>query len=861
MDLEDLIQRIRGDASDFNKVMDQVEKRVRDMEEGTKRASREDLRAIREAQKAAERFNLTPNLLPYQQRTQQIAEAEKVHRNLKQIEDGLKMVRLAEFRSAETAKTAATEKLAATEAQIRSVRRLLTLVKEPSLAGVTPGGGLTEHFGPGGRRTAADKAADEMRGLLASGGGGGGGGGGMGFMRSVAASAAGFALIELPIQAFSAALRITISLMDAAYDAATKLASILYALGSTVVKLGMEFESNRLMFQVLAGGAEQGDKLFASLQRLALGTPYTTRQLSDVAQTLIGMGVPANQLIPVLGRLGDVAAGDAGRLKRLALAFGEVAAEGRLTGMRLRQLASVGIGAEDLAKTMGKSVFEFRELLHVGQVGPDVLAATINRLTSATGRFADLSGRSMQTVQGQWTNLIEYVETLGGRLGETLFKRFNIAGVLQGVSDAISENLPKAFSSIMAFADRLMVVLKELGIVLISVGKAASATFSSSLTVSMKEVKDTVRGMIDAFINFGEIATRVILSIAHIMMDQLVMRGQAFATGLAVLKSGMTPEEFGRNAAMVTEAQDAGRALTPAAAKFAAENATGIALLRLSENLNKLKEGLDAADVKTAEFFRNLRINVNNLRRAEDVGRGPFVGVPPRRGPGVPEIPVIPPISPETQKFVADIKEQIKTKGTGKWDDMTAAKRVFAMIKEAELGKLGVKPIMTKQEADFAWAHQLTELRKGFEATLGKPADVEGKLPRTLEEALKRGLTPLDVFTRDMKEITKALSFGIISRPEEMLKRFKSYQDIKKAVEGGVTFEQKFPTTMMKGSAEAQDFINKAQMAITDKETEVRETLKEANRQREEFIKDVKETNAILDKILAEQGKAVDLPR
>jgi tape measure domain-containing protein len=227
-------------------------------------------------------------------------------------------------------------------------------------------------------------------------------------------------------------------LKDVGVMALSTVAHLTYEAAKAAVKLGMEYERTNVMFGVMIGDKARGQGLFGELQQVGINTPYTTRQITDQAQVLLGYGYPAGQTPAALTRLGDIAAGDPEKLRRLTLAFGQVQAHGRFMGQELRQFAEAGVGAGDFAKAMGISTREFRDKMHDGAVSPNVMYRAINMLTEPGGRFYGSNRAQMQTVGGSVSNVVERLELAGGQFGAKFFERFNIAEKINSAADAMA---------------------------------------------------------------------------------------------------------------------------------------------------------------------------------------------------------------------------------------------------------------------------------------------------------------------------------------------------------------------------------------------------------------------------------------
>lgn len=215
-----------------------------------------------------------------------------------------------------------------------------------------------------------------------------------------------------------------------------------WELASTVFSLGAEFEKAAVSFEVMSGSAEKGQQVLNDLRQLAISTPYTFRQLSTPTQKLLGFGVDSKDVIAVMSRLGDVAAGDSEKLGRLAYAYGQVATASRFMGTELRQFTEAGVGVADFAATAGVSTGKFQQMMRQGVVGSEVMIRTIERITSAGGRFAGMNARINKTVGGSYNALMETIEMGLGKAGISMFKSSGLADGIQSLARMFRDQIP-----------------------------------------------------------------------------------------------------------------------------------------------------------------------------------------------------------------------------------------------------------------------------------------------------------------------------------------------------------------------------------------------------------------------------------
>lgn len=244
------------------------------------------------------------------------------------------------------------------------------------------------------------------------------------------------------------------------------------------VQLGIEYQKNVAYFSAFTGGIESSRALMDKLQGVALASPFKFDQLTSASSLLLGYGVSPGATPGVVGRLAMTAGGDEGRLQRLSLAYAQVMSHGRFMGQELRQFAEAGIGAPDFAKTAGLTTGQFRERMSQGLIGPNVVIETLNRLTSAGGRFQEVNDAMLNTVGGRWNQFVEGIEIRLGKLGDRLFGKLGVSDVIGGIAggmgpwlDDLTERMMPALEWVWKTGGYVFDPLVEAGKTLAEVGK------------------------------------------------------------------------------------------------------------------------------------------------------------------------------------------------------------------------------------------------------------------------------------------------------------------------------------------------------------------------------------------------------
>lgn len=203
-----------------------------------------------------------------------------------------------------------------------------------------------------------------------------------------------------------------------------------------------KLEQLNISFEVFLGSAEKAKQVVADLRKFADLTPFETEPVNQAGRALLAFGFSAEELIPTLTKVGDVAAGTGKDFNELALIYGKARAEGIIQNDTLNQLAEAGIPVyQELAKVLGVAENRIRKLAENGEISFRDLERVFTNLTSEGGRFAGLMERQSKSLDGLFSTL---------------------ASAIQGkVTNAITGLFPLIKSVTQAFIDFLNVPLSE----------------------------------------------------------------------------------------------------------------------------------------------------------------------------------------------------------------------------------------------------------------------------------------------------------------------------------------------------------------------------------------------------------------
>lgn len=201
----------------------------------------------------------------------------------------------------------------------------------------------------------------------------------------------------------------------------------LIAFGKRALTTAAELEQTSVAFEVFTGSAQTAETMLAQLKAQALRSPMQFQDITKGAQILLQYGLTAEQVVPITRMLGDVSGGNADRFNRLALAFGQVNASGRLMGQEARQMINAGFNPlQAISLKTGESMASLTQRMHDGQISVKEVGDAFMSATSEGGQFFGMAEKQSQTLQGAFNKLSESVTFAMADIGDAIAKAFDL---------------------------------------------------------------------------------------------------------------------------------------------------------------------------------------------------------------------------------------------------------------------------------------------------------------------------------------------------------------------------------------------------------------------------------------------------
>lgn len=304
-----------------------------------------------------------------------------------------------------------------------------------------------------------------------------------------------------------------LGIAGAAAGAAAGL-GILAAFG---LKTAGALEQSQVAFNSLLGSVQEGQRVFNQLKQFAAATPFELTDLTGTAQRFLAFaetaGMAKDQLfdfLTVVGDISSVTAAGAFGMERVALALGQIASTGKVTGDNLLQINDALPGFSSIAA---------------------IAAGAGLSLADATKAITSGAISSKDGIQF----LLEGMRNFGGAAGAMEAQSKTLVGVFATFKDNVSQALAGAFDPVLpaikkSLGDLTPLLSEAAGIIAVPLGQSLADTMAA-LGPALKPLAQLVALTIKALSPF----VVIIVQIVGIIAEALVPVFEALAPALIEL--------------------------------------------------------------------------------------------------------------------------------------------------------------------------------------------------------------------------------------------------------------------------------------------------------------------------------------
>ena len=218
------------------------------------------------------------------------------------------------------------------------------------------------------------------------------------------------------------------------------IGSVTAALGAGAVaglKYNASIETYQTSFEVMTGSAEKAAEVIERLKKVGAETPFELPDLADTTQLLMNYGLTADEAMDKMMMLGDISQGSADKMSRIAMAYGQMSSAGKVQLEDVKQMIEAGFNPlQEISESTGESMSSLYDRISKGTLSVDEITASMERATSAGGKYY----QSMQKQSQAFTGMISTLKDNAQQL---------IGDVVQPISDSmVSTLLPAAIDAI-----------------------------------------------------------------------------------------------------------------------------------------------------------------------------------------------------------------------------------------------------------------------------------------------------------------------------------------------------------------------------------------------------------------------------
>jgi tape measure domain-containing protein len=390
----------------------------------------------------------------------------------------------------------------------------------------------------------------------------------------------------------------------------------------TSVKLAAEMEQTKVAFGVMTGSAAQATKLLNDFKALDIESPINFADFSRAGKTMLQFGVQADALRPTLSRLAAISLGNAEQFQSLALAFGQVQANGRLMGQEVLQMVNAGFNPlQEISRTTGVSMIELKKRMEDGAISAQMVAKAFETATSEGGRFYGMNQQLEGTMSGQFAKLESEIKAASIALGTALIPLVQqLTGLLKDVASSATSDEKTVGGYFMFLAEKASTGFAAMTSGLRNM-TAETMLSSMSVTGMVSNLFSGRRGALDDFLDSLDDQEEAELDAAAASIRAEAMKAEA--------KTKANAEAIAMAEAAAKRASDEKARLSELEKSTTLYKETGKAMWDLREEFDKLTLGEQAAleakqkragwmdqDIERYRLFKN---RVDEARKAQEL--------------------------------------------------------------------------------------------------------------------------------------------------------------------------------------------------------------------------------------------------
>ena len=331
--------------------------------------------------------------------------------------------------------------------------------------------------------------------------------------------------------ASEAIVRVFDSIVNKIKSLASSITGVFKSVGKMAISGGIDralnLENARAKLSTFTKSTEQLDEIMKNVGDSVDGTAFSMDSAATVAAGLFAAGIKeGDEMTRSLKLVADTAQVSGRSMDDIGAIFNKVAANGKLTGEELNQLADSGIPVlQMLADSTGKSTEEVRTLVSAGQIGFAEFSAAMEK---GLGGAAQKAGMT-------FTSSLQNLKSAMSRVGAEI-----MTPLLEGITPVMNsakDMLKKALSGEDITAD-MQNMVTQLQAFFTTVAENGSTVLSGLLTNIGNAVVQLLPTVIEGLISTIQTLLPQIVQMIMSMLPQILSAITQLISGIASMISG-----------------------------------------------------------------------------------------------------------------------------------------------------------------------------------------------------------------------------------------------------------------------------------------------------------------------------------
>lgn len=309
---------------------------------------------------------------------------------------------------------------------------------------------------------------------------------------------------------FSSVGSVASKAFDLAKKAVLAFSASLAAGALAGLKYNATIESYTTSFEVMTGSAEKATEIVEKLKKIGAETPFELTGLAETTQLLMNYGFTADEAVDRMMMLGDISQGNADKMNRIAMAYGQMSSAGKVQLEDIKQMIEAGFNPlQEISETTGESMESLYDRISKGTISVDEITESMIRSTSEGGKYFQSMEKQSKTLQGRLSTLKDVsLQTLGTifePLTEDLKNKFipQITKNLEELQKTLEKKGTTAFVNALgsSISAGINAMVNEIPNILNSAEKTANAFFDG-FKIDKNVISQKTKAIFDSLLNF-----------------------------------------------------------------------------------------------------------------------------------------------------------------------------------------------------------------------------------------------------------------------------------------------------------------------------------------------------------------------